>query len=77
MMKMQVRLDTPNQAMQFVNSMSKCVYDADLKSGMHMVDAKSILGVMAMALGRDVELLIHAEENQCSELRKEVVCYCA
>ena len=41
-------------------------YDVDLKSGKNIVDAKSLLGVIAISKADGVELVIHSDE--CQEL---------
>ncbi|MBS1484190.1 MAG: HPr family phosphocarrier protein, partial [Clostridium sp.] len=56
MTSMLVKFEKPNQVVDFVNTISRYDYDADIKYGSHMVDAKSILGVLYLAVSRTVEL---------------------
>ena len=54
MKNMNIYLNTPEDAINFVSTVSKVPYEADLSYGHCMVDAKSILGV----LGRGMRLKI-------------------
>lgn len=72
MTKMLVKLNSPNQAEALVRTVNKYDYDADIRYGSCLVDAKSIMGVMTLAVGKVVELLVHTEENQCRELQQFV-----
>ena len=48
---------TPSMVKEFVNIASKCDFDIDVASNnRYYVDAKSILGVMALDLSRPVTL---------------------
>ena len=46
MKNMNIYLNTPEDAINFVSTVSKVPYEADLSYGHCMVDAKSILGVL-------------------------------
>lgn len=70
-----IRLEQPDQAVEFVQAISKCAYDADLKYGSRMVDAKSLLGVLSLAISRTVELILHTDE-ECLGLKKELTRFC-
>ena len=48
MKNMNIYLNTPEDAINFVSTVSKVPYEADLSYGHCMVDAKSILGLMAL-----------------------------
>ena len=39
---------TPNEVLDFVNEASKCDFDIDISYNHFVVDAKSIIGVMAL-----------------------------
>lgn len=72
MTSMLVRFDQPNQVVDFVNTLSHCDYDADIKYGSHMVDAKSVLGVLYLAISRTVELILHIDEDGCRDLKQRL-----
>ena len=42
------------------------------KYGRQIVDAKSILGVLYLAISRTVELVLHIDEDGCRDLRKRI-----
>lgn len=48
----------------FVNKVSGFVYDIDLKRGSHQVDAKSILGVMYLGTGNNLELEANTDDGE-------------
>ena len=72
MTSMLVRFEQPNQVVDFVNTISRFDYDADIKYGRQIVDAKSILGVLYLAISRTVELVLHIDEDGCGDLRKKI-----
>ena len=72
MTSMLVRFEQPNQVVDFVNTISLFDYDADIKYGRQIVDAKSILGVLYLAMSRTVELVLHIDEDGCRDLRKKI-----
>lgn len=70
-----IRLEQPDQAVEFVKAINRCDYDADLKYGSRIVDAKSLLGVLSLAVSRTVELILHTDE-ECQGLKKELTRFC-
>ena len=46
-----------------MNTASRQPYSVDLSRGIYNVDAKSILGVLALGLGQTIRMEIHADEN--------------
>lgn len=57
-----VTFDQAEQIFDFVRIMSKCDFEADVKLGSRIVDAKSIVGVLSLAKSRRVEVILHTEE---------------
>lgn len=57
---------------EFVNHANAVTIDMDLCSGSRMVDAKSILGVLAMGIGKHLELNFHGEMP--NDFRKILTC---
>lgn len=70
MQKVPICFRKPEDITKFVDIINRYEYDADLKSGKNIVDAKSILGVIAISRAQGVELLVHSE--QCSDLFEEL-----
>jgi len=50
------------QVKQFVNIVSRCNCEIDLRSGRHVVDAKSILGIFSLDLSRPLTLEIQGDD---------------
>ena len=49
--------------MNFVNKVSEAPFQIDACYGSYMVDAKSIMGMMAIGAGKKVELKIYSDEG--------------
>ena len=49
MKRVAVKFERPDQIIDFVRIMNRYEYDADVKCGSRIVDAKSIVGVLALA----------------------------
>ena len=76
MKRVAVKFDQPDQIIDFVRIMNRYEYDADVKCGSRMVDAKSIVGVLALAKSRTVEVIVHTDES-CEALMEEISRYAA
>ena len=66
MHKLKICFRQPEDITEFVDIVNQFEYDVDLKSGKNIVDAKSLLGVIAISKADGVELVIHSDE--CQEL---------
>ena len=51
-----IRLENTKDAEEFVREASKCGGDVDLHSGVVYIDGKSLLGVLAMGIKRDMDV---------------------
>lgn len=67
-MKIQLNLMTDGQ--KFVHIVGAYPYDIDLRSGRHVVDAKSILGIFSLDWSKPVTMEIYSED--CEDLLKEI-----
>ena len=68
MSQVKVQFKTPEEVMDFTNVVSKYDYNMDLKkSSRKVVDAKSLLGILALGLENNLELCIYYDED-CSEV---------
>ena len=65
-----IKLSLAENVKQFVNIVGRYDYDIDLRSGRHVVDAKSILGIFSLDLGRPITMEIYADS--CDDLLAEV-----
>lgn len=60
-MSMQICFNDVNEVKEFVNLMGAFQGDADLNYGKYDVDAKSILGVFSIGLGKPIQLTVYDE----------------
>lgn len=63
MKSVQVSINTIDKIKAFVNDITKFEYDFDLVSGQYVVNAKSIMGIFSLDLGKPICLNIHTEDN--------------
>jgi len=73
-----VLLSIPSAAMvkEFVQIASKYSCQMDIKSGRHLVDAKSILGIFSLDLSKPVELIIDSTNlEEIEEIKEQVKAY--
>jgi len=55
---------------EFVNIVSRYPFDADLRSGRFLVDAKSLLGILSLDLSKTLVLEIHNDD--CGDLVEQL-----
>lgn len=65
-----IHLSLAENVKDFVNIVSKYPYDIDLRSGRHVVDAKSILGIFSLDLNKPITMEVY--ENSCDDLLAEI-----
>ena len=65
-----IHLSLAENVKDFVNIVSKYPYDIDLRSGRHVVDAKSILGIFSLDLNKRITMEVY--ENNCDDLLAEI-----
>ena len=63
-----ISLNTIDKVKSFVNLINRYDYDFDLVSGRYVIDAKSIMGIFSLDLGKPIELNIHAEEQNLTDV---------
>lgn len=64
MIKVSVNFKDANDVVKFVDVLSLADFDADLKCGGKIVDAKSLMGVIAISKGSNLELVLHTDRYQ-------------
>ena len=75
MKRILVKFDQADQIINFVRIINQYEYDADVKCGSRIVDAKSIVGVLSLARSKDLELILHTDE--CGALLDEIAPFAA
>lgn len=66
-----------DQIRSFVKIVSESGCNADMKYGNHVVDASSIIGVMALAQAKMVELIIYGDDELCRKLKDNIGLFAA
>ena len=72
---MKLTFKTPDEIVEFVNTVSKYEFDVDVRRGRVVVDAKSLLGIMHLGLNSILELKMHTADGE--ELETELLKYAA
>ena len=65
-----ITLNSIGDVKEFVNIVNKYDFDIDLASGRYIVDAKSIMGIFSLDLGKPIKVEAHTED--ASSLEKEL-----
>lgn len=74
-MKKNINLSTVEEANRFVYVANRFTGDIDIKIGRYTLDAKSLMGVLSMAVGKIGEMqIIGGEEDQ--ETLNELLAFC-
>lgn len=63
MNKIKIKLTTPEMIAEFINVCSKYDCDINLYDGRNVIDAKSLIGVFAIAQGKELEVQIISSEE--------------
>lgn len=73
-MKFRIMLNNADDAHEFVNAATQCDSDIDLHSGVVYIDGKSLLGVLAMGVKREMSVHIsEADTSFANAIQKFVV----
>ena len=70
MITRKVSIPTIEKVKEFIHVTSKLDADLDLASGRHIVDAKSIMGVLSMDLTKPLNLNIYLDDSEIEKLRE-------
>ena len=65
-----IKLTYAEEVKAFVNTVNRYEYEVDLRSGRHVVDAKSILGIFSLDLSKPITLEVYADE--CDDLMNDI-----
>ncbi len=73
MNKKKIKLSTPEMVTDFINVCSKYECDINLHDGRNLIDAKSIIGVFAIAQGKVIEVqAISSDESVISSFVEDM-----
>lgn len=70
MRSVNIKLNLMTDGAKFVQIVGTYPYDMDLRSGRHVVDAKSILGIFSLDWSKPVTMEIYSED--CEDLLNEI-----
>lgn len=62
MREVKIFLRTEQDAIGFINIVAQYSYDVDMAVGRHVVDAKSIMGVLGIGIGKETRLCMNTEQ---------------
>lgn len=65
-----IKLTLAENVKRFVNITAKYPYEIDLRSGRHVVDAKSILGIFSLDLSRPVVVEVYSDD--CEDFMEDI-----
>lgn len=65
-----IKLDFADSVKEFVSIVEKYPFEIDLRCGRHVVNAKSVLGILSFDLSDAVVLEVYSDE--CNELINEL-----
>ena len=65
-----IKLSLTENVKALVNIVNRYPYDIDLRSGRHVVDAKSIMGIYSLNLSKPVTLEVY--DDKCDDLMDEI-----
>ena len=65
-----IKLSYAEEVKAFVNAVNRYPYDMDLRSGRHVVDAKSILGIFSLDLSKPITLDVY--DDNCDDLIADI-----
>lgn len=69
MKKVNVLLNSPEKVSKFIQILGDFNCDFDLESGHgHIVDAKSLIGVLSLNLKKCASLCIHADDTEANQI---------
>lgn len=65
-----IKLTLAENVKNFVNIVSKYPYEIDLRSGRHVIDAKSILGIFSLDLSKPVIVEVYSDD--CDDFMDDI-----
>lgn len=72
MKKCIIKLNSIDDVKEFCALTNSCRFDVDVLSGRYAVDAKSIMGIFSLDLTKEVELVVHASDEESEDFFDEI-----
>ncbi len=67
MKKCIIKLNSIDDVKEFCALTNSCKFEVDVLSGRYAVDAKSIMGIFSLDLTKEVELVVHASDDESED----------
>ena len=68
MQTVKISLNFIEKVKNFVNAISNFDFDFDLVSGRYVIDAKSIMGIFSLDLSKPIDLNIHTDGSELTQV---------
>ncbi|WP_320973178.1 HPr family phosphocarrier protein [Enterocloster bolteae] len=73
MNRIKIKLESPEQVTGFINLCSKYNNDINLYDGSMVIDAKSVIGVFGIQMGKEIEVeMLGADKDEIKEFVNNV-----
>lgn len=76
MKPLSIIFNTEKDVRAFLSITAKIPYDLDLQYGHCVVDAKSLLGILSLGMGKELELHAIADQGEVKRLEDKLKGYC-
>ena len=63
MKRTEIMLSNVNEVRDFINMVIKINYDVDLMQGRYVIDAKSVMGILALDLMTPITVIAHVDNT--------------
>ena len=63
MKRTEIMLSNVNEVRDFINMVIKINYDVDLMQGRYVIDAKSVMGILALDLMTPITVIAHGDNT--------------
>lgn len=73
MMTVKILLNSVEKVKKFTSSISNEEVDFEIIEGMHIVDAKSIMGIFSIDLSKPLQLNIHSDDQKILDKIKDFI----
>lgn len=73
MITVKIQIDSVDKVKKFSSIISKEEMDCEIVEGVHIVDAKSIMGIFSINLAKPVQLNIHSDDREILNKLKEFI----
>ncbi|MBW7572119.1 HPr family phosphocarrier protein [Caproiciproducens faecalis] len=73
MITVKILLDSVEKVKNFTSSINNEEVDFEIIEGMHIVDAKSIMGIFSIDLSKPLQLNIHSDDRRILDKIKDFI----